>query len=94
MKLIVLILVMFLVAACTDEPLLNPSHSPVKLHGNGEFIYDFKRSEDCAVVGIEQCAINSMQKRNLMPSSCNNIKVLKGGYGEGGWAWATFRCES
>ena len=94
MRLIVFIFVMFILVACTSDPILNENHSPVKLQDNGDFIYDFKYSDGCVGDAVKQCALKSMQEKNLVPPSCNNVKILKGGKTENGWAWATFRCES
>jgi hypothetical protein len=83
---------LFILQTGCTEPLLNPHHSPVKQLGNGEYSYDFKYSKDCVVDDIKACTLKSMQEKNLVPADCREIRLLKGGYAQGGWAWATFTC--
>lgn len=95
MNIVRLIYMILLLAGC-EGPILNENHSPVLLQGNGDYIYNFKYSDDCLTdEQIKACAEIQLKNRKLIPSECSNgIEVLYGrGPDGGGSLHAIFRCR-
>jgi hypothetical protein len=83
-----------IISGCSWGAAEYENHGPVKSLGrNSEFVYDFKYSEGCVGDAIKLCGLHSLQATNLVPPNCNDIKVLKGGKAQNGWAWITFECN-
>lgn len=92
-KIIKITITSILVTGCTWGAPKDEDRSPVKYLGIGEYIYDFKYSDNCIGDYIKQCGLHSMQQHNLKPIGCITPEAIRGGKTENGWAYVIFRCK-
>ena len=74
---------------------LNLNSNPVKLLDNGDYIYDFKYSDNCLSDDcIKVSAKKKLELLGLVPYQCKNgIDVYHANGPNNGWVYVKFRCK-